>query len=165
MSKIDLNDLYHTLHRLDRQMHRMDHRSEHEKGGLHHGQARLLLLAFQNDGASQGDLAFKLDVRPSSMTEMLTKLLKNNLIMRKQDERDQRVMHIYLTEEGKKEAIKITETENEYAKTFFQALTEDEQEQLFNLTQKLCLSLESYENQEDEDFCDGPDEFCPGGRP
>lgn len=107
MSKINLNDLYRTLHRLNRQMHRVSHKEGHRKGRLYHGQANLLLLISQNDGASQRELGEQMDIRPSSMTEMLTKLEQNGLIVKKRDDKDQRVMHIHLTEEGKKHLRKL----------------------------------------------------------
>lgn len=147
MTKINLNELFRTLHRLNRQMHRTYHREGHGgKGGVYHGQANLLLLILQNDGASQRDLSELLDIRPSSLTEMLTKLEQSNLVERKQDEKDQRVMHIHLTGEGKAMAEKIADSKDEFAESFFSALTEEEQEQLFILTEKLCKSLEAAEN-------------------
>lgn len=147
MSNTKSNELYHALHRLNRQMHRISHREGHGKGGLYHGQANLLLIILQNDGASQRDLAEQLDVRPSSMTEMLSRLEQCGLIVRKQDEKDQRVMHIYLTEEGKKTAEKTAESKGAYVESIFRALTEEEQEQMLILTEKLCAGLEA-----DEDF-------------
>jgi DNA-binding MarR family transcriptional regulator len=150
MSKIDLDELYYALHRLNRQMHRTAHREGHRKGGLYHGQANLLFLILQSDGASQRDLAEQLDVRPSSMTEMLAKLEQNDLIERKQDDKDQRVMRIYLTEKGEKMAKEIAESKDTFAESFFQALSEDEQEQLMILIKKLCSSLEAAEDSHSE---------------
>jgi DNA-binding MarR family transcriptional regulator len=43
----------------------------YHKSGRYHQQAHLLHLISQNDGANQRDLAEQMDVRPSSMTEML----------------------------------------------------------------------------------------------
>lgn len=162
MSKTNSNNLYRALHRLNRQMHRVSHRESHGKGGLYHGQANLLLLIFQNDGASQRDLAEQLDVRPSSMTEMLTKLEHGDLIIRKQDDKDQRVMRICLTEKGKKTAQEITESKDAFAESFFSALTEDEQEQLLILTEKLCVSLDVAENSHGEEMHHGhgPGHHC-----
>lgn len=155
MSKTNLNELFRALHRLNRQMHRTYHREGHGKGGVYHGQANLLLLILQNDGASQRDLAEQMDVRPSSMTEMLAKLEQNNLLVRKQDDKDQRVVRVYLTEEGKAAAAKITESKDAFAESFFSALTEEEQEQLLILTEKLCASLEDAEDSYEAETCHG----------
>lgn len=151
MSKVNANELYHALHRLNRQMHRVSHRECHGRGGLYHGQANLLLLIGQNDGASQRDLAELLDVRPSSMTEMLARLEQDGLIEKKQDDKDQRVMHIYLTEKGRKEAETMNAGKDAFAESLFQALTDEEQEQMLALVGKLSVSLgsaeDSYENE------------------
>ncbi len=154
MSETNLNELYCTLHRLNRQMYRTCQEG-HGRGGAYHEQAKLLLLVRQNDGASQRDLAEQMDVRPSSMTEMLTKLEQNNLLVRKQDDKDQRVMCIYLTEEGKAAAEKIAGSKDASAKSFFSALTEEEQEQLLILTEKLCASLEDTEDSHEAEACHG----------
>lgn len=145
MSNINLNELYRALHRLNRQMHRSYHREGHERDGIYHGQANLLLLIHQNDGASQRELAEQMDVRPSSMTEMLTKMEQNNLLVRKQDDKDQRIMRIYLTEEGKTAAQRIGESKDASAKSFFSVLTDEEQEQLLIIIEKLSASLEDAE--------------------
>ena len=49
--------LYQTMHRLIRLMHRRAHYRKRMQGGLYHGQASLLRLTAQKDGASQKDLA------------------------------------------------------------------------------------------------------------
>ena len=88
------HQLYDAPARLSRHIHRMEHRMAHEDlpwgRKLHRGQNRLLSLISQNNGASQGELGDKMDVRPSSMTEMLLKMEQAGLIVRKQDERPAR---------------------------------------------------------------------------
>lgn len=153
MSKINLDELCHNLHRLNRQMHRVYHRESYQRDRFYQGQANLLLLIFQNDGASQRDLAEQMDIRPSSMTEMLSKLEQNGLIVKKRDDKDQRIMHIHLTENGKKQAEKVSENKDTLAESFFAGLTEDEQEQLFMLIKKLSTSLEEIENSHEEHIC------------
>jgi DNA-binding MarR family transcriptional regulator len=149
MTKTD--ELYNTLRRLNRQMHRAAHREGCGGYGLYHGQESLLRLILQNDGASQRDLAEQLDVRPSSMTEMLTKLEQSGLITRKQDENDQRVMRIWLTDMGKAAAERIGEGKGAFTKSFFNGLSEEEQEQLLMLTNKLCAGLEAAEDAHESD--------------
>lgn len=146
MAKVNLNKLYYALHNLVKQMHRVSHRDYRMRGGIYHGQAKLLVEISKNDGASQRELAEKLDVRPSSMTEMLSKLENNGFIFRKQDQKDQRVSHIHLTDEGKKIVEEVEKSKDEFEKNFFSALTEDEREQLLLLIEKLCSGLENDDN-------------------
>jgi DNA-binding MarR family transcriptional regulator len=111
------------------------------QGGLYHGQASLLRLAAQKDGAIQKDLASEMDVRPSSMTEMLTRLETNGMVVRKQDKKDQRLMRIYITEEGKKLAEQMNAAAD--MDDIFDILSNQEKQQLLTILEKLCVSLES----------------------
>jgi DNA-binding MarR family transcriptional regulator len=136
--------LYQTLHRLIRLMHRRAHYRKRMQGGLYHGQATLLRLAAQKDGAIQRDLAVEMDVRPSSMTEMLTRLEMNGMVVRRQDESDQRVTRIFITEEGKKLAEQMNAAAD--MEDIFDVLSSEEKHQLLAILEKLCLSLESLES-------------------
>jgi DNA-binding MarR family transcriptional regulator len=148
MSTTASNNLYNALYRLIRQMHRLAHHGMYHKSGLYHQQAHLLHLISQNDGANQRDLAEQMDVRPSSMTEMLIKLERAGLITRKQDEQDQRAMRIYLTESGRKAAEQSTETSGDFTVSLFNCLTEEEREQMLAIIEKLCISLENLEKED-----------------
>ncbi|MBU2703509.1 DNA-binding MarR family transcriptional regulator [Sporomusaceae bacterium BoRhaA] len=110
---------------------------------LHSGQIRLLSLISQNDGASQKDLAEEMDVRPSSMTEMLLRMEQTGLITRKQDENDQRVMRIFLTETGKKAAVQSSVTTHDLTTTMFNCLLPEEQTQMLAFVEKISASIET----------------------
>lgn len=145
METTTASQLYNALSRLGRQIHRMEHQEAHRslKGWfkMHRGQTRLLALISRNNGASQRDLAEELDVRPSSMTEMLLKLEAAGLITRKQDENDQRVMRIFLTEAGENAVRETFGAALDMAATLFGCLTAEEQSQMLMLTEKLNAAL------------------------
>ena len=84
-----------------------------------------------------------MDVRPSSMTEMLTRLEMNGMVVRKQDKNDQRVMRIYITEEGRKLAEQMNAAAD--MDDIFDILSNQEKSQLLAILEKLCVSLESAE--------------------
>lgn len=134
--------LYTALHRLGRQLHRSSHHLGH-RAGYYREQSRLLLLIAENDGIIQRDLAEKMDVRPSSMTEMLSKMEHLGLVHRKQDEKDQRVMHIFLTEQGRAIAEESKKANAKLTDTLFQALTEEEIDGMLRLTEKLTAHLDT----------------------
>ncbi|MCR4436371.1 MAG: MarR family transcriptional regulator [Clostridiales bacterium] len=162
MSTADPNNLYHALVRLYRQMFRLVHLEMHGKYELYRGQANLLLLILKNNGASQGDLAEQLDVRPSSMTEMVAKMERAGLVTRKQDEKDQRVMRIYLTEDGRKAAESLAGTTDEFLGSIFNSLTDEEKEQMLVITEKLCASMEAMNVSKGEDMFHGDTGFHHG---
>ena len=159
MTAINSNNLYRALYRLYRQMHRFEHHHSHGPHEFYRGQANLLTLLLENDGASQREFAELLDIRPSSLTEMVVKMEAARLITRKQDEKDQRVMCIFLTEEGKKAAERLVGTTGEFTNSIFNTLTEEEREQLLKLIEKLSAGLESMTapetNIEDRDMFHG----------
>jgi len=137
--------LYAALYRTGRQLHRFSHRMGYP-GGYYREQTRLLLLISENDGVIQRDLAEEMDVRPSSMTEMLAKMEQLGLITRKQDEKDQRVMHIYLTDQGKTAVDESRKKESELTGTLFSGLTEEETSEMLRLTEKLVTHLDEMDS-------------------
>lgn len=140
------NQLYHALSRLSRLMHRMEHRMAHwEMRGwprMHGGQAHLLSIISRKSGASQRELAEETDVRPSSMTEALLKLEAAGLITRQQDEKDQRVMRILLTEAGENVLLQSNAVSLDLATRLFNGLAPEEQAQMLSLVDKLNAGLE-----------------------
>jgi DNA-binding MarR family transcriptional regulator len=138
-------------------MHRTAHRGIHSKGGFKHGRTNLLALILENDGISQRDLAQRLDMRPSSVTEMIVKMESEGLVTRRQDENDQRVMRVYLTEEGKNYACNIDKDINSFMDSIFGVLTETEREQMFTITEKLCKNLEKLDKSNVQ-VCSGANE-------
>lgn len=138
--------LYTALHRLGRQLHRCSHRLGHMEGHYRE-QPRLLLLIAENDGVIQRDLAEEMDVRPSSMTEMIGKMEQMGLVYRRQDEKDQRVMHIFLTEQGRAIVEESKRANAKLTDTLFRGLTEEEVEEMLRLTEKLTAHLDTMDSE------------------
>lgn len=67
---------------------------------LYPGQPQLLLALRRNDGASQGELARQMDVSPATLTVMLRRMDKKQLVQRVADPSDLRVMRLHLTRSG-----------------------------------------------------------------
>jgi DNA-binding MarR family transcriptional regulator len=131
--------------------HWMAHVDVSEGQKLHRGQIRLLSLISQNGGASQKDLAEEMDVRPSSMTEMLLRMEQAGLITRKQDEKDQRVMRIFLTGAGEKAAAQSSVTTHDLTTTMFNCLLPEEQTQMLVLVEKISASIETIVGSDAQD--------------
>lgn len=154
MQNQNVIQLYNALNRLSKQMHRFSHRAEH-KHGLFHAQSKLLQLIAKNEGIIQRDLAGKMDMRPSSMTEALRRLEQLNLILRKRDEKDQRSMHIYLTDMGREIVEDTIKSEEEFMEKFtnivFKEISEEEIGKMLAITSKLCKSLDTLDLKESKD--------------
>lgn len=86
----------------------------------------LLWTVKNNEGLSQKELAKRLGVKPPSITAMLKKLEAENYIIKKQDEKDQRIVRIYITPEGEEAAASMNEVMENLGKETFSNMSEQE---------------------------------------
>ena len=111
----------------------------HEEGPMMHpGQGKLLLLILRKEPVGQKELVEMLDIRPSSLSELLKKLEAKGLITRTPDEQDKRNIIVTLTDEGKTLAEKAIAGKEAQEAKIFETLSEEERIQLGALTDKLC---------------------------
>ncbi|MDR0920973.1 MAG: MarR family transcriptional regulator [Lactobacillales bacterium] len=101
------------------------------------GQQRVLNILAKQDGLTQGELAEILDIRPSSVAELLKKLENSGAITRQTDENDGRIKHVYLTEDGRIRAQKNSGEQDDLSEEFFAGLTEEEQRQFGDYLKKI----------------------------
>ncbi len=64
-------------------------------------QVMILFTLNKNMGFSQRELARKLNLTPPTITSAIQKMEKQGYIDRKPDEKDQRVMHLYVTDKSR----------------------------------------------------------------
>jgi len=105
------------------------------------GQHRLLLILLSGDGVAQKDLVEKMDIRPTSLGELIDKLETKGYVSRQVNEEDKRSVQVFLTEDGKAKAKEIVDRREKSAEQIFASLSEQEQEQLWVLLKKLTTSL------------------------
>lgn len=72
------------------------------KYGVYPGQMPLLRLLIEQDGYSQGEIAKKLNIKPSTVAISIKRMEKSGLVTRKSDEKDQRIYRVYRTEKTQK---------------------------------------------------------------
>lgn len=102
----------------------------------------LLLRHLQRNGASTiGELADHLDVRSSTMSQMIDRLEKNGIVIRGTIQKDARIKTVVLSEMG----IKIIqEREKMWVESMaqpFQHFTAEEKETFFHLMDKLVCHI------------------------
>jgi len=110
--------------------------------GIYPGQAVCLWFINQNLGISQRDLAEKMHVAPPTVTLMLQKLEKAGLVIRKEDERDQRLSHTYLTNAGVDTLNVLNSILAEIINTSLENLSHDEQRNLIRLLDIINSNIE-----------------------
>ena len=86
------------------QVCRLHHARAHtllEELGLYRGQPRMLFALWEQEGATHGELAARLHVRPATITKMIARMEKAGFVERRSDPEDQRVSRVYLTDAGR----------------------------------------------------------------
>ncbi len=97
--KVDC-DIRELLDKISSRMRR-DYSESLRELDLYVGQDNLLHRLWSGDGVTQMQLCEHLNCEPPTVTNMVKSLEQNGFIYRKRDQKDARVMRIYLTEEGK----------------------------------------------------------------
>ena len=116
------------------------------KSGKQRGQRRILDILACHPDMSQKALQQQLEIKPGSMSEIMTKLEAKGLICREKDERDHRRMMIRLTEAGRREAQEHREEPQD--EEIFQVLTREEKLQLRELLTKLLVQWRKERKEE-----------------
>lgn len=120
---------------------------------IHPGQAGLLWVLNCKDqdhrGMAQKELAKHIGVKPPSITVMLKKLEAEAYIEKKQDENDQRIMRIFLTEKGKNIAAKMETVMEQLEQEAFANMNEQEVMLFRRLLLQMRDNLKSAGRKED----------------
>lgn len=110
--------------------------------GIYPGQAVCLWFINQNSGVSQRDLAEKMHVAPPTVTLMLQKLEKAGLVIRKEDEHDQRLSHTYLTDAGIEMLGVLNDILTDIINSSLEGLNHEEQCNLIRLLKVISSNIE-----------------------
>lgn len=100
------------------------------------GQGRILAILKRKDGMSTKDLAQLLNIRISSLNELLAKLEKSEFIYREPSAEDKRVLLIRLTEKGR------GWESQEPSENIFACLSDEEQEIFAGYVRRITAALE-----------------------
>lgn len=115
-------------HRVQGHMHKI---------GLHRGQGFALIHLWHNDGMSQRELARSMHISPASVTNMLQRMERDGWIERKRDDKDQRIVRVYLTVKAKQTRIQAKRAFKEMEDTLNSIYTAEEQSTLKQLLTRL----------------------------
>lgn len=130
-------DLAELFHRVSRMMGRSHH---HRSGFRRHGQNRALSVIMEKGPINQRELLEILDVRSSSLSEMLAKLERKELIVRQRNEEDKRSFIVSATEKAKTD-FSGRSRGGRNSESVFTCLEDEERSQLRNILEKMIASL------------------------
>ena len=100
------------------------------------------LLSIPVDGISMSGLANKLGLDTSTLTRNIQKLEKLDLVRRKQDRNDKRILVVYLTDKGRETVEKIDELLLDLNFSMMKYIDLDEQENIPEMLEKLVWAMD-----------------------
>ncbi len=97
-----------------------------------------ILQLLRNEGRSTvSSLAEDMSVKPSAITAMIDRLLKQEYVSRERDEQDRRVVFIQIAEEGKKVLEETLQKRKSILVKYLSHLEREEIESLISIYEKL----------------------------
>lgn len=121
------------------------------------GQQRVLAILAKEDGLIQSQLAEILDIRPSSLAELMKKMEKSGDVIRKEEEHDKRIKRVFLTANGQQKAQKFSYAGEDMSEAFFAGLNEQEQEKFSEYLQKIAAGWQEEFQKQTGRFVDPMD--------
>nr|WP_321400822.1 MarR family winged helix-turn-helix transcriptional regulator [uncultured Desulfobacter sp.] len=136
-------DLTRLFHRAAKMMARMHHRHDN----AHHGQSHVYSILKKRGPMNQKDLLNLLNVRSSSLSEILKKLERRGLIVRERNEADKRGFIVSAVPKGEKGCPVHSKSQKSKVDEIFNILEDDEKDQLKTLLGKLIGHMEQTDTQ------------------
>lgn len=100
-------------------------------------QGKTLKILYVKGSMSQKEMQEKLGVQPGTISEIINKLERKELVTRHTDSTDRRRVILSLTEKGKEDVEEYSRQYQNYVASFFQVLEESEKMELERLLQIL----------------------------
>lgn len=123
---------------LEKLVHELFHQLYLQKrNNGHMTQGKILKLLYKKGDISQKDMQDMLHIQSGSMSEIINKLERKELLIRIRDESDKRKMILHLTEKGKKDVETYTQNYKNDVIQYFDVLSIEEKENLETILQKL----------------------------
>lgn len=105
-------------------------------------QGKILYFLWKKDGLSSTDISLKTGLAINTLTNMLDKMEDEDLIYRKQSNRDKRKKYVFLTEKGKALERKSKIATDKMNEIFYKDFSVKEIEIFENMLRKIISNLE-----------------------
>tara|TARA_B100000900_G_C20391277_1_gene638703 strand:+ start:321 stop:761 length:441 start_codon:yes stop_codon:yes gene_type:complete len=100
------------------------------------------LLNIDKEGTPSTKLGPKMGMEPRSMTRMIKSLEKNGLIVKKPDEKDKRMVRLFLTESGNELRKKSRDVVIKFNEKIFETIKEKELNTCFKVLKEINLLID-----------------------
>ena len=116
--------------------------------GLTMTQVRVLSALQMEDGLAAGELAERLNVRPSTVTRIVDRLVQNKLVSRDVDERDRRLVRHRLTKKGASVFRELQSIGREGLNRVFEQLDDEQVRRIVEALRDLNEAVEAVASEE-----------------
>ncbi len=111
------------------------------KYGIHAGQDVLLYYLSLEDGQTVSQLLADIDIQHATISNMINRMVANDLVKKIKDHKDARVSRIFLTEKGKEAVAQTKEVWRFLERQTLEGLTEEEIVELKKLLRKILENI------------------------
>ena len=110
---------------------------EVEKLGIPNSYRQLLFCLGRKDGVNQLELVRETHLKAPTISVTLKSMEADGLVVRKTDEKDARVIHVYLTEKGRQTDDRIREIHHELDRIMAAGIPQEELDALVSTLKKM----------------------------
>ena len=115
--------------------------------GVTPGQVNALLVLLLKENLTMGELSSEIYMTESAATRLVDRLVKMNLVRRKGDDKDRRVVRVFLTSYGKQLASLVFQRRSLRFKNLADRMTKEEREGLVCSLRAVLRVFEEFEAQ------------------
>ncbi len=115
--------------------------------GITPGQVNALLILFLHDDMTMGELSSEIYLAESAATRLVDRLVKTNLVRRKGDDKDRRVVRVYLTSYGRQLANLVFQRRSLRFRNLAEHISAREREMLIISVKAVLRVFEEFESQ------------------
>ena len=108
---------------------------------MHRAQATVLCKLFIQNGMTQSEIAQQLGVQGATVTDMLQRMEENQLLTRRRDVQDNRLVRVYLTDEGREKERSITDQFLKLEGHIFDGFDENERALLRHFLNRMLTNI------------------------
>lgn len=118
-----------------------------EQASNFRGQGLIIDLIAHHEGCAQRELATLAGVKPGSLTEVLERLERNGYVIRRRDERDRRVIRVFLTKQGQNFRAKLVKQRAAFDRQLLTGVSPQERQQFVRVVDKMQAQLYKYNGE------------------
>ena len=110
---------------------------------IHRAQGIILYTISENQGATQSEIAEILYIQGATVTNAVQRLEENGLVRRQRDDEDQRLVRVYLTDEGQAKAKQVQAHLKTLGEIILEGIPESEHSATVGMIEHIIENLKS----------------------